>query len=95
MTGCFQSKKVPPGDTIAVLLTHEPWFPSGHFGLLLLGDQHTQRIVPILAGSGDRDPKECAGYSGTGEQRGDISNSQVMCLVFLQRRQESSLVFQW
>ena len=80
MTGCSQSKKVPPGDTIAVLLTHEPWFPSGHFGLLLLGDQHTQRIVPILAGRADLDPKECVGYSGTGEQQGNISNSQVMCL---------------
>ena len=66
MTGCFQSKKVPPGDTIAVLLTHEPWFPSGHFGLLLLGDQHTQGMVPILAGRADLDPKECEGYSGTG-----------------------------
>ena len=63
MTGCSQSKKVPPGDMIAVLLTHELWFP---LGLLLLGDQHMQRIVPILAGSGDHDPKECAGYSGTG-----------------------------
>lgn len=66
MTGCSQSKKVPPGDMITVLLTHELWFPSGHIGLLLLGDQHTQRIVPILAGSADLDPKECEGYSGTG-----------------------------
>ena len=63
MTGCSQSKKVPPGDMITVLLTHELWFP---LGLLLLGDQHMQRIVPILAGSADLDPKECAGYSGTG-----------------------------
>ena len=52
--------------TITVLLTHEPWFLSGHFGLLLLADQHTQRTVPILAGGDDPDPKECAGYSGTG-----------------------------
>ena len=51
---------------ITVLLTHEPWFPSGHFGLLLLGDQHTQGMVPILAGRADLDPKECEGYSGTG-----------------------------
>ena len=61
MTGCSQSKKFPPGDTIAVLLTYEPWFQPGHFGLLLLRDQHTQRTVPILAGRDDLDPKECVG----------------------------------
>lgn len=72
---------VSSGDTITVLLTHQPWFPSGHFGLLLLGDPHTQRTVPIPAGRADLDPKGRWVTLAQGELPGNISKSQGCVLV--------------